>query len=253
MKPRFLWRFAVARSVVPALCALNTISATAQGTVLFDTHLPGELISHVYLPLPTSPGLVQIGNGTADYPTGTTDWTGWAPVSGVGFSAQLFAAPGADAPVDSLAPAFPITTFHTGAGAGLVVEVVATLTGVPWFAPVATVQMRVWDNRGGSIPDWTTALAQPAGTELLGLCAPINVANIGGGALPNPPGLDGLQSFNLYYVPEPSPLALAGCGALLLIIGRGVTCCGRRLVGRTGSRNPDVSCGMDIYVAKVRY
>jgi hypothetical protein len=192
------------------------VESFAQGTVYFDNHLVGAVISHVYLPLPTNPGLVQIGNGTADYLPGTTDWTGWTPVSGGGFSAQLFAAPGANAPVASLAPAFPVTTFQTGPFAGFVSGVVATLTGVPYdYVPTVTFQMRVWDNRGGSVTDWVTALAQPAGTELVGVSAPLNLAGPFG--FNTPPSLVGLQSFNLTYnVPEPSPLALVALASFSL-------------------------------------
>jgi hypothetical protein len=69
-------------------------STYAQGTVEFYNRVPTVVISHVYLPSSANPGIVQIGNGPYDFPPGTTDWTGWTPVSGAGFSAQLFAAPG---------------------------------------------------------------------------------------------------------------------------------------------------------------
>ena len=193
-----------------------SVSAFAQGTVIFDNRVSTVAISHVYLPSPTSPGVVQIGNGPSDYPAGTTDWTGWNPVSGNGFSAQLFAAPGANIPRESLVPGFPITTFRTGLTAGFVDDVTATLTGVPRLAAVATIQMRVWDNQGGTILDWTIANAQPPGTELMGMSARINVAAIGSDTAP-PPALVGLQSFNLTYnVPEPSPFTLVSIGALWL-------------------------------------
>jgi hypothetical protein len=115
--------------------------------------------------------------------------------------------------VDSLAPALPISTFRTGTLAGFVAGTTAALTGVPDDAPVATIQMRVWDNKGGTIMDWASALAQPAGSELAGVSAPFNLANIGN-HLGNPQLLVGLQSFNLIYnVPEPPALALLGLGA----------------------------------------
>jgi hypothetical protein len=190
-------------------------SALGQGQVLLNNRVVGVVVSHVYLPSAASPGIVQIGNGTADYPAGTTDWAGWIPVSGPGFSAQLFAAAGSSVPEGSLAPAFPTTTFRTGTFAGFVNGVVATLTGVPQSTVMATVQVRVWDNQGGTIPDWATALAQPAGTELVGMSAPINVGPVA--SLFDPPTiLVGLQSFNLTYVPEPSSLWLVALGGFSL-------------------------------------
>jgi hypothetical protein len=215
MYARASQRFHVKSFILQALCVANVASALAQGQVSFNNHAVGEVISHVYLPSPASPGFVQIGNGTADFPAGTTDWTGWTPVSGAEFSAQLFAAAGGGGPVDSLAPAFPITTFHTGAGAGFVVGVFAMMSNVPPLTPTATVQMRVWDNQGGRVPDWATALAQPAGTELVGMSAPINVA---GPFSQIPPALVGLQSFNLTYIPEPPSLGPAGLGGIVLSI-----------------------------------
>jgi hypothetical protein len=193
--------------------ALAAHRAPAQGTVLFNNRVPGIVITHVYLPSPASPSLVQIGNGPSDLPAGTTDWTGWVPVAGSGFSAQLFAAPGADIPVDSLVPAFPITSFRTGAAAGFLAGTTATLTAVAADAPVATIQVRVWDNQGGTITTWGMAVARPPGTEILGVFPPINLFEIGG--FQTPPALLGLQSFNLIYnIPEPSMLGLCGLAAL---------------------------------------
>ncbi len=206
--------------VLSVLCLFGITTTFAQGTVVFDNRVPGTAISHVYLPLASNPTLTQIGNGVSDYPSGTTDWTGWTLVSGGGFSAQLFGAAGADVAADSLAPAFPVTTFRTGAYAGFVQPVTATFTGVP-VNSLTTIQMRVWDNQGGMVTSWAAALAQPQGTELLGTSALINLYVGGGGPGPTPT-LVGLQSFNLVYnVPEPSLLALFGVGALVLRVAFG--------------------------------
>ncbi len=202
--------------VLSALCLFGIATTFAQGTVVFYNREPGSVIAHVYLPLATNPTLAQVGNGSSDFPTGTTDWSGWTLVSGGGFSAQLFAAPGTNVPPDSLSPAFPITTFRTGSYAGFVEPVTAVLTGVPGDTLVATVQMRVWENKGGTIADWATALAQAPGSERLGASATFEVYAIAGPGPPSPV-LVGLQSFNLIYnVPEPSLFALFGIGALAL-------------------------------------
>ena len=76
-----------------SMIILGMESAVAQGTVIFNNRVSGTVVSHVYLPSPTAPGVVQIGNGSSDYPAGTTDWTGWTPVSGDTFSAQYLPLP----------------------------------------------------------------------------------------------------------------------------------------------------------------
>jgi hypothetical protein len=97
-------------------------------------------------------------------------------LSGTGFTAQLFGGVSADA--SSFAPLSPPTTFRTGSGAGYVTVVTATLSGVPKDAPFAYVQMRVWDNRGGTINTWAQVLADPSATR--GLSTVERVNNIGG-------------------------------------------------------------------------
>jgi len=49
-----------------------------------------------------------------------------------------------------------------------------------------------------------------------GLSGPFNVYNIGGPINTTAPDLLGLQSFNVWYIPEPSTLALICLGALML-------------------------------------
>jgi hypothetical protein len=210
---RTLRVFFVKSLIVSGLCVINVASALGPGTVWFENPFLYGL-SRVYLPSPANPGLVQIGNGPSERPAGTTDWAGWTPVSGSGFTAQLFVASGSNVPVDSLAPATPTTTFRTGDRAGFVQPVIVSIPGAP-EGSFATVQMRVWDNQGGTVTDWATALAQPAGSELVGASPPINVGPLGGPG-PLPPYLVGLQRFNLTYVPEPSPFALAWLGAFLV-------------------------------------
>jgi hypothetical protein len=109
-----------------------------------------------------------------------------------------------------------LSIFQSGANAGFINTIEVAVTDAPPPLP-ATVQMRVWDNKGGTITDWATALAQPPGTEILGMSELINLPYTGYG-LGNLPGyMEGLRSFNLTYnVPEPSPFALAGFGAFLL-------------------------------------
>ncbi len=162
----------------------------------------------------------RTGNTASETPVGTQIYTG-ALLAGSGYSAQLFAAAGADRDWNSLKPANGITTFRTGAAAGLVAAVVATLTEVPKDAPVATVQMRVWDNQGGTITSWQ----QAEYLSPFSLSKPFNVYNIGGD-LNIPPSLLGLQSFNMGWyilprlVPEPSAATIGLVAGVLVIVGR---------------------------------
>ena len=193
MKPTLL----SLNELILSACALMCPSATfGQGTVIFNNHIAGALVTHVYLPSPDPPLRPASGNGPNDLPAGTTDWTGYTPVSGSGFSAQLWAAEGKDRPECALQPATPITTFRSGVAAGFVVGTTATLTGVESGAAAATIVMRVWDNQGGTVTSWAQAIADR--TNLHGESPYFNVSNIGAasGGTP-PPVLVGLQSFSI--------------------------------------------------------
>jgi PEP-CTERM motif-containing protein len=192
------------------------LGAMAQGTVIFNNHIAGTVVTHVYGPNPSDIFMYQEGNGTGDTPAGTTDWSAWPLLSGSGFTAQLWAAPGLNQPESSLQPAFPTTTFRTGAAAGFVAGVTATLPNVPPdFTGGATLTLRVWDNVGGTITSW--AMAQVSGfltaeSPLFNLTTPI------GGTFKVAPALVGLQSFSFHTVPEPSTLIFLGLGVVALLI-----------------------------------
>lgn len=189
-------------------------SVFAQGTVVFNNRVLGTLVTFVY-----EGGNSQVrGNGPSDTPVGGFDWTGYTRIAGTGYSAQLFAAPGADA-LESALIAGPITGFRTGTAAGNVVGTTATLTGIAENALVATLMMVAWDNKGGLYPTWTEAkVAWQHGLIAAGTSGTFNVNGIGG--TQPAPFLTGLQSFNIYTIPEPSTFALAGLGAAALMIFR---------------------------------
>jgi hypothetical protein len=175
------------------------------------------------VPNASNPFVPQFGNGSSDFPPGTTDWTGFTPISSAPESwaaAQLWAAPGANAPINSLQPALAITTFRSGADAGFINGLIATLGGVPADAPVATLQLRVWDTRQGTITSWQAAMdfASTQGILALGASHPFNVMKIGG-VLNSAPTLDGLTSFSLVLsepAPEPSSTTLLGLAICLM-------------------------------------
>lgn len=206
------------KKLILGACALTVAASVfAQGTVIFNNRVTGTLVTKVYGPSATDPAFYQSGNAATDTPGGTTSWAGWTALSGAGYTAQLWAADGANQPESALQAATPTTTFRTGAGAGFLAGTTAVLTGVVADSPIATIELRVWDNRGGTITSWAQVLADP--TVLRGVSPIFNLAKIGGQAN-TAPTLDGLVSFNIHAVPEPSTFALAGLGAAALLIFR---------------------------------
>ena len=137
--------------------------------------------------------------------------------------AQLLAAPGLNAAESTLVPAAGVTTFHSGTSLGDVAAITATLNRVPLDAAFATVQIVAWDNLSGLYPTWNEALiGWRSGLIAAGGSAKFNVSDIGG-IFNIPPFLNNMEpltSFNLYLVPEPATLALAGSGAATLLIFR---------------------------------
>lgn len=206
--------------IVSSLAVACAFSVLAQGTISFNNGTPANGVStRVYGPEDGNPALSLFGNTPAQTPAGTQTYTGDL-LTGDGYSAQLWAAVGADALESSLVPSLPTTTFRTGSAAGVVNLVTATFAGIPLDAPMATVQMRVWDNMGGTITTWEQAeAAWLAGAIAAGMSPTFNLAAIGGQAN-TPPYPVGLQSFNIYYIPEPSTFALLGLGALGMFLFR---------------------------------
>src|SRR5436190_2179498 len=173
-------------------------TALAQGTVIFNNRATGAVISRVY-----DAQVCFAGNGTNDFPVGLADWSPYTKLSGSAWFAQLLAAPGADQPEYVLAQAFPTTTFRTGAAAGNIAGVIATLPNVLPDALVATVQMVVWDNSSGLYPTWGEAQnAYSQGLIRAARSPKFNLYNIGGKSN-LAPFLTNLVSFSMHY-PEGS-------------------------------------------------
>lgn len=184
--------------IIALTATVVAVSAFAQGTVVFNNRVVGVVVAQVY---------------NVDGTTG---------LEGTGYTAEIWAANGADAPESSLTAATPSTTFRSGAAAGFVTATTATLSGVAKDAAAATLQLRAWDNQGGTLTTWAAAeAAWLAGTAAAGKSALFNVSAIGGD-LNSPPNLAGLQSFQLTMevIPEPSTFALLGLGALGMLMFR---------------------------------
>jgi len=196
------------------LTVVTAVSAFSQGTVIFVNNGTG-FKAPVYGPELAGSQIALQGNSPAGLPAGTTVYTGpllW----GSGFTAQLWSAPDA---ASSLPPSLNTTPFLTGSSAGFFGPVNATLPNVAKDAASAVLQVRVWDNQGGTITSWAQAFA---GLWSRGVSATFTVANIGGD-FNSPPIISGLRSFNVtapVAEPEPSTFALASLGAVALLIFR---------------------------------
>jgi hypothetical protein len=206
-----------------AVAALGVaVSVMAQGTVNFALNGTG-LKAPIY-GVEAGAGNATVsktGNTTAGLAPGTQVYTG-SLLAGSGFSVALFAATGSGVAESSLT-AQATSTFRTGGAAGFVpTPNIVTLTGIAKDAPVATVQLRAWDNTSGNYTTWAQAeTAWNAGTIAAGKSQTFNLAAIGGD-FNTPPILLGATSFNIYMkvIPEPSTFALLGLGALGMMIFR---------------------------------
>lgn len=203
-----------------AACALGcAVSVFGQGEVIFYNFF-SDFRSHVYGPNASNAGLVQTGNGANDISSGTTDWSaasGWSGLLGTGFTAQLWAAPGANQAESSLQPLAITTTFQTvAAGAGVLKNAGSVPIPNAPEGSIATLELRVWDNQGGTITSYAAAVAAGAavGSSPIFNSQPLGLVTV------TVPELIGLQSFNIHAVPEPSTFALAGLGAAALLIFR---------------------------------
>jgi hypothetical protein len=204
--------------LVGVLAMVSTSWARGQATVLFDNNVPGSVVTHVYFNYDSqnSGRWFTRGNGPKDYPPGTQDYSGMMPLTGPGWSAQLYGAPGPDADRSSLQPALPATTFSTFPGE--VIPVIATFKNIPADSAVATLVLRVWDNMAGTLNSWEASQAFGGNSYQSSY---FNLATLGGAV--NPPAiLIGLQSFAVDQglIPEPSTLSLVSLGAVALLLRR---------------------------------
>jgi len=179
----------------------------------------------VYLPETPDATVEKHGQSSIGIPTGTVVYTGGVipATSGSAYSAQLFA--GILGTADgALSPLLPVTTFRTSTAAGQAGNIIAVVIsgGVPNVAAgsSARLQMRAWQNLGGTITSWSDALARANSDTTYQLGDGLSFDSPALTAAPNPPADSlGMTSFNLHtVVPEPSTIALGvlGLGALVL-------------------------------------
>jgi len=211
---------------ITALAVSCAAGVFAQGTVAFNNRVVGTINNRVYIYTngpSASAATAQQGNGTADTPSGTTSWAGYAGLTGSGWFAAILAGVGGGLSESQLSfgPTPTTTTFRGGLNNGGFVATTATLNGVPPDAPVATLDIFVWDRASSGITDPATAYAAWKGgvTWAGGLSGVFSIQNVGG-VVNSPPNITGMPSFSVYIVPEPATMALAGLGAAALLIFR---------------------------------
>lgn len=205
-----------------ALAALIlSCSALAQDVFYFSNYeVDNQGVKHyvpIYLPEPSNSTLELEGNSPVGVPAGTTEYHG-AIVTGTGFTAELWAAP-LGFPEDQMV-LIARTTFKTatvGPGVGAIEPVVGTLPVVTAGQSVS-FQMRVYENRGGTITSWSQVQGDP--TLLRGdseIFSSPSAASLGRtGVIYD---MFGLRSFNLHtQVPEPAALAIGALGIALLLL-----------------------------------
>jgi len=202
-----------------AIATVLTASAFGQGQIFFNNR--GTVGAAVYGVNPNAATVRLSGNSTTN--GGTVNYAGIPLLSGTNYTAQLWYGP-AGTPEDGLQPlntAQGTVTFRpAGSFNGFILQTAAaaTLAGIP-FDSTAAIQMRVWDNRNGAITSWAQALATRGTDPTLATGFSDVFTSLALVGPPNtPPGMTGLQSFNLTVVPEPSVIALGALalGALLL-------------------------------------
>ena len=168
--------------VVLCVCACKGAS---QGLVVFNNRVGEQIVAPIYDVDPYNPAFSQYGTGLI-YNGG--------PLAGTAFTAQLFGGP-TNLPLERLTTLEPSTFFRTNDAAGFVVAPnrAVAVPGVP-EGERAKVQLRAWNNRGGTVTNWNQVLTDP--TIGRGASLPIITPPLGSLFIV-PPNLIGLQSFNL--------------------------------------------------------
>jgi len=213
------------RILLAALVTAVAVDGFAQGAIDVGNNFGATVFrARVYAPDTNNAQLIVTGqSGSPNFPTGSTVYTG-APLSGTGFTFGFFASSsGITVDANSLVQV-GVLGFGTAGTAGFVTTTTMNVQGVTAGNPT-TFQIRVWDNKGGTLTSWTQASAAwAAGTTQAGMSQLINSGPLGGvgtgGPVSNPLST-GWSSFNIYTtVPEPGTFVLAGLGAAGLLIFR---------------------------------
>lgn len=171
-----------------------TATARAQGTVNFNNRIPPAPVAPIYGTNSGDPTLALFGNATTN--GGSVNYTNHPLLAGPGYTCELWAGP-LGTP-DAALVLLSTVPFRVGSGSGFIVAPPAVaVAGVPAGA-LATVQVRAWDNKGGTISNWAGALADP--TVARGACGSFTVGPLGTNAAAAAL-LTNMVSFNLHLPP----------------------------------------------------
>jgi hypothetical protein len=183
-------------------CSVALFSAVrsvhAQGLVNFNNRVTGVIVAPVYGPEPGDATVAKSGNTPSGTPAGSTTYGG-ALLSGANYTAELWGGPAGATELSRLAT----TTFKVGTLSGFVVAPAApvAVSGVP-PGGTANLQLRAWDNRGGTVLSWSAAQSNPR-TVASGASPIFASPPLGDGMLNPAPNLTGLRSFNIHLLGPP--------------------------------------------------
>lgn len=206
----------MSKSITTGSLLIASIQAGfAQGQIIFNNIVTGVVRAPIYGVDPSNPTIVQRFNPPTGIPAGTAVYGG-LPSAGTGFSVQVFGGT-TGTPESALVAASAILHFRTGSAAGFIdnsAGVYATIPGVA-EGESANIQLRAWDNQGGTILSWDQVLATPwigQSSSAMFVSQPL------GGMTITPPYMVGLQSFS-FAVPEPTTVSLGilSIGLLLFL------------------------------------
>jgi len=227
--------------LVVALLLGTVAGALAQGTINFNNRAtsgsPTPAVAPIFGQDPNAPTEQKQGNpssfngttGPQPVPAGTQTYAG-SPLQGTGFTVALWGV-NVNSPDSALDARDPVNqpvsvgTFRVTTNPALMGfnQPPPTAPAVPGVVGGSTDRakfiVRAWDNKGGTITTWQQVLANE--TTVAHGESTIFTVNQTLGQAPSitPPNLSGLQSFQLYVVPEPSVIALGvlGAGCLFLL------------------------------------
>jgi hypothetical protein len=188
---------------------------SAQGTLYFGNYVNGILLAPIFGPDPNYPSAEKHGQSPLGIPEGGVVYEG-PLLNGSGYSVALFAG-SYGAKADSL-KLVTTSTFlssdHGSLPAGLWMPSVVAIPDVLGGSRV-TVDIRVWDNKGGTVTTWEQALQDS--TVARGSSGAFSPLGLLGGSpnfpVDSPLFLVGMQSFNIAVIPEPTVFAFLGLAA----------------------------------------
>jgi hypothetical protein len=210
-------KFVMKKLVLSLMLVVTGVGSFAQGTIVYYNRVAGSVVAPIYgYELPDY-FISKQGNTSAGYQPGTQVYGG-APLAGTGYNVGLWAGPAGSTLEQLTFVPGSLETFRTGGFAGAI-DNSGGVIAIPNVSEgsTAALQLRVWDNAGGTITSWFQWIN--GGAPGAGGMSKIFTSQPLGGNAP-PPNMVGLESFNVYTIPEPGTYALIGLGTLALWLFR---------------------------------